>query len=148
MTAVTVEVETATATATAAVQTAKEETKARPRTRARIQAREACRKVATTFDPPELWSDRQESLRDVYYYARYGEWTGAGTAGRTLGRAYALLVSLPVVAVLYFAAWIVRRPARGIAGAAVSVLVALTPPGALALGWLATGLRWLADLIA
>lgn len=166
MTAIPLDERTATATATAAVGTVELPTKAGTRTRARIQPVAAVRKhfgvrdmpdaeevglvrrIAGLITPPEVWTERAPSLRDVTYYAWYGEWTGTGTAGRVLGKFYASLVAIPAFVVLYLLTWVIARPARGIAVVVLTTLVALTPPGGVALGAVAGVLRWLANLTA
>lgn len=62
--------------------------------------------------PPDIWSDKRPSLRDLWLYGVYGRWTQASGPVRVLGALYASVVAMPITTVLYLAAWIVERPAR------------------------------------
>lgn len=122
--------------------------KAAGRARARIQIGPALRKTGATFRPPELWTERQPSLKDAYHYAWFGEWTGPNTFGRFLGRCYAAAVSIPALFVGYLLLWVIVRPARLAALVLLTVLVGLTPAGGAVLSALAAALRWAANLTA
>lgn len=109
-------------------------------------ARHTTRKLLAAgrdLKPPELWEHPRPSLRDVWHYAAYGTWTGEGTVGRKIGKAYAVLVVIPAHTVGYFGLWVLERPARLIASALLCTLIGLTPAGSIALGSVLSVLRWL-----
>jgi hypothetical protein len=93
--------------------------------------------------PPELWEHPRPSLRDVWRYAAYGTWTGEGTVGRKVGKAYAVLVVIPAHTVGYFGLWVLERPARLIASALLCAFIGVTPAGSIAVGSVLSVLRWL-----
>jgi hypothetical protein len=77
---------------------------------------------AQIFDfvvPPDIWSDKRPSLRDLWLYGVYGRWTQASGPVRVAGALYASVVAMPITTALYLLAWVVERPAR------VAVVVAL-----------------------
>ena len=153
MTATSVDLAPAPGTQTAEPQTATAEAtekgvKAGGRARARIQVGPVARKIGAEFRPPEFWIERAPSLKDVVMYAWHGEWTGERTIGRTLGRTYAVLVSIPAHVIGYVLLWLIARPARHAVAWLLIALIALTPPGGVALGAIATALRWVANLTA
>lgn len=81
-------------------------------------------KVREAVTPPDIWSDDRPSLRKLWLYCRYGTWTRATGFARFAGTTYGLL-SMAAHAVLYFALWIVERPARFAVAATVAVLIKL-----------------------
>lgn len=76
--------------------------------------------------PPDVWSEKRPSLRDLWLYSVYGPWTGERTPSRYLGIAYSLL-ALSLTAVGYLLLWIVERPAR--AGVALALFALLFVSG-------------------
>ncbi|SFG53448.1 hypothetical protein SAMN05421678_106266 [Actinopolymorpha cephalotaxi] len=88
--------------------------------------------VVRGMRPPEVWETGRPSLRQVWHYAAYGQWTGQGTVGRILGITYAVLVTLPALTAGYYLLWVLERPARLAAALVLAVLCVLTPPGAFA----------------
>lgn len=79
--------------------------------------------VADFVTPPDIWSEKRPSLRDMWLYARYGRWTRADGLLRFLGALDSLVLVLPVHAVAYLGLWIWERPARRFV---VAALVGLT----------------------
>ena len=88
--------------------------------------------VAGVFSPPDIWSQDRPSLSSVWAYASHGDWTNPAGAPRRIGQMYALLASVPVVAIAYTLAWTAERPARLAAVIVLLVLLAQVPP----LSWL------------
>jgi len=80
--------------------------------------------AARLFTPPDIWSDDRPSLRKLWLYVRFGQWTRATGFARVAGTGYGLL-SMAVHAVLYFALWIVERPARFLVAAVITALTIL-----------------------
>lgn len=81
---------------------------------------------AQIFDfvvPPDIWSDKRPSLRDLWLYGVYGQWTQASGPVRVLGAIYASVVAMPFHTLTYLANWIVERPARLLVAAIVAVLI-------------------------
>jgi hypothetical protein len=74
--------------------------------------RSAGRALSRVSSPPELWQYRQPSLRDIASYAWYGQQTGVRTLGRFASKTYAVLVALPITALMYLALWVIERPSR------------------------------------
>lgn len=75
--------------------------------------------------PPDIWSDKRPSLRDLWLYGVYGRWTQASGFVRVAGAVYASVVAMPFHTLTYLANWIVERPARLLAVAAIVGLVIL-----------------------
>jgi len=75
--------------------------------------------------PPDIWSDKRPSLRDLWLYGVYGRWTQASGPVRVLGALYATVVAMPVHAATYLVNWIVERPARLLVAAMVAALIKL-----------------------
>ena len=83
---------------------------------------------AQIFDfvvPPDIWSDKRPSLRDLWLYGVYGRWTQASGPVRVLGALYASVIAMPFTTVVYLLAWIVERPARLFVAATVAALIKL-----------------------
>ncbi|GAA5038601.1 hypothetical protein [Actinopolymorpha pittospori] len=99
--------------------------------------------LAGGMRPPEVWENQRPSLREIWHYAAYGQWTGQGTAGRILGITYAVVIAIPSLTLGYYALWVLERPARLVAALVLATLVALTPPGQFSLGLLLDLVRWL-----
>lgn len=78
----------------------------------RSAARSARGAVSEVSSMPELWTFRRPSLKDVAFYAWFGDQTGEDTLGRRLSQGYALFVSLPITTVVYLGLWVIERPAR------------------------------------
>ncbi|GAA2760008.1 hypothetical protein [Actinopolymorpha rutila] len=104
-----------------------------------VPMRQRCRAMAGRLAPvvrgmrpPEVWETGRPSLRQVWHYAAYGQWTGQDTVGRILGITYAVLITLPALTAGYYLLWVLERPARLAAALALTVLCVLTPPGAFA----------------
>lgn len=72
--------------------------------------------------PPDIWSERRPSLRDLWLYGVYGRWTQVDGPVRFAGAVYAT-VSLAVHAVGYLALWVVERPSRFMVAATVAALL-------------------------
>lgn len=64
------------------------------------------------FSPPEIWSEKRPSLRDVWLYAKSGPWAAESGVWRALGKWYARVIALPTHAVGYYLLWILERPSR------------------------------------
>lgn len=79
--------------------------------------------VAELVTPPDIWSDKRPSLRDLWLYGVYGRWTHASGPVRFAGAAYATVIAFPLHAIGYSVLWIFERPARLLIAA---ILVALT----------------------
>lgn len=75
--------------------------------------------------PPDIWSDKRPSLRDLWLYGVYGRWTQASGPVRVLGAIYASVVAMPFHTLTYLANWIVERPARLLVVATIVGLVVL-----------------------
>jgi hypothetical protein len=75
--------------------------------------------------PPDIWSDKRPSLRDLWLYGVYGRWTQATGFVRVLGALYASVIAMPVHAATYLGLWIVERPARLLIAATVVALIIL-----------------------
>lgn len=76
------------------------------------------------LQPPDIWSEDRPSLRKIWMYCRYGDWTRVDGIARLLGAIDALALVLPVFAALYTFLWIWERPARRlIAAAAITLLI-------------------------
>ena len=88
--------------------------------------------LRTMFSPPDIWLQDRPSLSSVWAYASHGDWTNPAGAPRRIGQMYALLASVPVVAIAYTLAWTAERPARLAAVIVLLVLLAQVPP----LSWL------------
>jgi hypothetical protein len=84
--------------------------------------RTAVSQIAT---PPDIWSDDRPSLRKLWLYSRYGQWTGPATLGRVLATVYTICVAFPLTSLGYLALWIVERPARLIIAALLGALTYL-----------------------
>lgn len=82
-------------------------------------------RVATYWHPPDIWSEKRPSLRDVWLYVRYGRWTDESGLLRVLGALDSFLVVLPVHALLYTLLWVWERPARRFIAATVVALAIL-----------------------
>ncbi|MGW5364447.1 hypothetical protein [Actinopolymorpha pittospori] len=100
--------------------------------------------LAGWMRPPEVWENQRPSLREIWHYAAYGQWTGQGTPGRILGITYAVVIAIPALTLGYYALWVLERPARLVAALVLATLVGLTPSGQFSLGLLLELLRWLA----
>lgn len=81
--------------------------------------------VAALVTPPDIWSEKRPSLRDIWLYARYGRWTDQTGILRVLGQIDAFVLVLPVHAVVYLGLWIWERPARRWIALATACLVKL-----------------------
>ena len=81
--------------------------------------------VADLFVPPDIWSEKRPSLRDIWLYARYGRWTQQTGVLRVLGCLDSMFIVVPFHAVTYLANWIVERPARRFIAATVVALIIL-----------------------
>lgn len=77
----------------------------------------------TTLSRLDVWSDDRPSLRSLWLYAVYGQWTGERTPARVAGVIDAVLITLPVTAVGYLLLWVVERPARRIVAAVLTALL-------------------------
>lgn len=75
--------------------------------------------------PPDIWSDKRPSLRDLWLYGVYGRWTQASGFVRVAGAVYASVVAMPITTLLYLAAWMVERPGRVAVVAALYFLAKL-----------------------
>jgi hypothetical protein len=75
--------------------------------------------------PPDIWSDKRPSLRDLWLYGVYGRWTQASGPVRVLGALYASVIAMPFHAASYLANWVVERPARLFVAAIVAALIIL-----------------------
>lgn len=75
--------------------------------------------------PPDIWSDKRPSLRDLWLYGVYGRWTRVDGVVRVLGALYASVIAMPIHAAVYLGLWIVERPARFIVAATVVALIIL-----------------------
>jgi hypothetical protein len=73
----------------------------------------------------DIWSDDRPSLQKLWWYVRYGQWTGERTPARVAGAVYATLIALPVTAAGYLTLWLVERPGRLAAAAVLTVLTVL-----------------------
>ena len=76
------------------------------------------------WQPPDVWSDKRPSLRDLWLHARYGQWTRQTGVLRVAGCVYAFF-SLSAHALLYTLGWLVERPARFMVAATVAALALL-----------------------
>lgn len=76
------------------------------------------------WQPPDIWSEKRPSLRDLWMYGVYGRWTSTTGFARWAGTGYALL-SMLGHAVGYTLLWIVERPARFLVAAIVAALIKL-----------------------
>jgi hypothetical protein len=77
------------------------------------------------LQPPDIWSDDRPSLRKVWLYCRYGDWTRVDGVARIVGAIDALVLILPVFALLYTFLWLWERPARRLIAAAAITLAIL-----------------------
>lgn len=82
-------------------------------------------RAADIVVPPDIWSERRPSLRDLYLYGVYGRWTQVDGPVRFAGALYATVVAFPFHAVGYLACWIVERPSRLFVAATVAALTYL-----------------------
>jgi hypothetical protein len=73
--------------------------------------------------PPDIWSDRRPSLRDIWLYGVYGRWTHADGPVRFAGAIYATVIAFPLHALGYLALWLVERPSRFLVAATVAALL-------------------------
>lgn len=101
--------------------------------------RDWLKELRVAFTPPEIWSERRPSLREVWLYAKYGPWTSEYGFVRWMGRAYAWSVALPLHTAGYYLLWIVQRPTRLVTAVLLGVLIGNTGPGR-AIG---SGITWL-----
>jgi hypothetical protein len=99
------------------------------------------------YSGPEIWSEQRPSLRNLWMYARYGEYTAADGLVRKAGLVWVITVAWPITARAYLKAWIIERPGRAIFWWVLLWLFRLTPPGQLFFGLYADALRLLADLL-
>ncbi|MEQ7007674.1 hypothetical protein ABN028_15980 [Actinopolymorpha sp. B17G11] len=83
--------------------------------------------VGGLFRPPDVWSKDRPSLRRLFAYARWGVQHPANGPLRGLSITYAV-VGFVVQAGLYYAAWLVERPARLVAGYVLVALLMQIPP--------------------
>ena len=81
---------------------------------------------AGLFRPPDVWSTDRPSLRRQVAYARWGVQHPARGPLRAFSVAYAA-VGLLLQAALYFAAWVVERPGRLVAGYALLAVLLQVP---------------------
>lgn len=82
--------------------------------------------VAELVTPPDIWSDKRPSLRDLWLYGVYGRWTHANGPVRFAGATYATVVAFPLHAIGYSVLWIFERPARLLIASTVVALTILT----------------------
>lgn len=82
--------------------------------------------VAELVTPPDIWSDKRPSLRDLWLYGVYGRWTQATGPVRVAGALYATVVAFPFHAIGYSVLWIFERPARLLIAATIVALTYLT----------------------
>lgn len=80
------------------------------------------------WQPPDIWSDDQPSLRKEWLYAKYGKWTSKTGALRVAGCVDAYVV-IALFAVIDTLKWIVKRPGRRFIAAIVVALVILIVKG-------------------
>lgn len=94
---------------------------ARPREASALWLRlaAAARWLRSELSPPDVWTQPRPSLRQVVTYALRGAWTAETGLARVLGVAYMGAVAVPLAAVGYTLVWIVERPARLAAAAAL-----------------------------
>ncbi|AEH08760.1 hypothetical protein FsymDg_1275 [Candidatus Protofrankia datiscae] len=73
---------------------------------------------------PSVWSEPPAEPAALVRYARDGDWCAPEATGwRRAGQVYCALVAIPVSVVLYVAAWLVQRPGRLAAAAALATIV-------------------------
>lgn len=82
--------------------------------------------VAELVTPPDIWSDKRPSLRDLYLYGVCGRWTHATGPVRVAGALYATVIAFPFHAIGYSILWIIERPARFLIAATIAALTILT----------------------
>jgi hypothetical protein len=81
--------------------------------------------VKDAIQPPDIWSDRRPSLREIWLYGVYGRWTRAKGPVRIAGAVYATVIALPIHALAYIFCWLAERPARFFVVATVAALTML-----------------------
>lgn len=77
------------------------------------------------WQPPDIWSEKRPSLRDIWLYVRYGSWTQQAGVLRFLGALDSIVLVLPVFSALYMLLWVWERPARRFVAATVAALIVL-----------------------
>lgn len=82
-------------------------------------------RFTTYWQPPDVWSDRRPSLREICLYAKYGQWTRRTGVLRVLGMLDAYVLVVPGHALLYTLLWLWERPARRLVAATVAALIIL-----------------------
>lgn len=77
-------------------------------------------------DRPSVWSSTPATPAEVFRYAAAGEWCDEeSTYLRWAGQAYCLGLAIPFTVAAYIAAWLLQRPARGVAVLVLFVIVRL-----------------------
>lgn len=81
--------------------------------------------LGVTYRPPDVWRERQPSLREEWEFVMDGSHLPENDVWRALARGYAA-PAMALIAALHLAIWILRSPARHATAWAVGLFVAVT----------------------
>ncbi|MET9713367.1 hypothetical protein [Nocardiopsis alba] len=81
--------------------------------------------LGVTYRPPDVWRERQPSLKEEWKFVMDGSHLPENDVWRALARGYAA-PAMALIAALHLAIWILRSPARHATAWAVGLFVAIT----------------------
>ncbi|MFE6309306.1 hypothetical protein [Nocardiopsis sp. NPDC057823] len=91
--------------------------------RSAADADRAIRWLGVTFRPPDVWRERQPSLKEEWDFVLKGDHLPESDLWRAAARGYAA-PAIAVITALHFLIWVLRSPARHATAWAVLALVA------------------------
>ncbi|KOX18056.1 hypothetical protein [Nocardiopsis sp. NRRL B-16309] len=89
------------------------------------EAERAIKWLGVTFRPPDVWRERQPSLREEWAFVMDGSHLPEEGLWRALARGYAA-PAIGVITVLHFLTWVLRSPARHATAWVVAALIAVS----------------------
>lgn len=85
--------------------------------------------VLTYFTPPDIFTERPESMSALRRYARKAAWASKAGVRRSLGIGYFRVIARPVTIVCRYVEWIAQRPGRALPAYGLWKLVISIGPG-------------------
>ena len=111
------------ASAATSPETAKEAALVAVESRSAAEADRAIRWLGVTFRPPDVWRERQPSLREEWEFVLDGSHLPEQGLWRAAARGYAA-PAIGLITLLHFLIWVLRSPARHATAWVVVALVA------------------------
>ncbi|MGW5880266.1 hypothetical protein ACWFMI_27340 [Nocardiopsis terrae] len=96
-----------------------------PQGRSAVEAERAIHWLGVTFRPPDVWRERQPSLKEEWLFVMDGSHLPEQGVWRAAARGYAA-PAIALISGLHFLIWVLRSPARHATVWAVAALVAVS----------------------